>query len=163
MRTKGDDGEFLLEPLLDVLCPRSCLPDTGRLLDDPLIRSRLVSADATTVGVYVAFDLPVRTKAVQTITAAVRALAADLKAETPGLEVQFAGGITMMSAFSEARGGCATLIPLVLVAVRADPDPRRGQARRFVAADRDLRFRVGDRPRRLARRRRQRGDLHRQC
>jgi uncharacterized protein len=113
---EGNEGEFLLEPLLDVLCPENCLPDTAGLLDDPLIRSRLVSKDATTVGVYVAFDLPVRTKAVQTITAAVRTLAADLKTETPGLEVHFAGGITMMSAFSEAaRRDAATLIPLVLV------------------------------------------------
>lgn len=113
---ESSEGEFALEPLLDVICPKACRADTEGLLADPLISARLVSKDATTVGVYVAFDLPVGTRAVQEITAAIRALAGELEAANSGLEVQFVGGITMMSAFSEAsRRDAATLIPLVLL------------------------------------------------
>ena len=119
----GDD--FTLEPVLDVLCRDGCDStraaarggDPDKLLDDPLLKSRLVSSDATTVAVYVAFDLPyASTTAVQTITSSVRALARELEKETPNLTVQFVGGITMMDAFSEAaQRDAMTLVPLVIV------------------------------------------------
>jgi hypothetical protein len=115
VRGAGDD--FTLTPVLDALCPDACSADTGGLLDDPLLVSRLVSKDATTVAVYVAFDLPfASTTAVQAITGAVRDLAADLARETTGLETRFVGGITMMDAFNEAANRDAgSLIPIVLV------------------------------------------------
>src|SRR5262249_47462308 len=116
---KGDD--FTLEPVLDVVCRDGCKGDPGKLLDDPLLAARLVSKDATTVAIYVSFDLPLAsTTAIQTITGSVRALARELEKETPNLTVQFVGAITMMDAFNEAAlHDAGTLIPLVLVTLCA--------------------------------------------
>jgi hypothetical protein len=63
----------------------------------------------------VSFDLPVGKRAVPDIMAAIRALADALRTETPGLEVQFVGGITMMSAFSEAARKDAATCPSFVV------------------------------------------------
>jgi predicted RND superfamily exporter protein len=109
-------GEFELKPVLDVVCDERCA-DPASVLADPVLVGRLVSADTTTVGIYLAFDLPFASPtAVQTITQAVRGLAEQLRQDTPGLTVAFVGGITMMDAFNEAaQRDAALLVPLVLV------------------------------------------------
>jgi len=114
---RGGDGEFTLVPVLDVLCPDVCRSDEEGLLASPLLRARLVSADATTVAVVVTFDLPFASAtAVQSITSSVRGLADELETAHPGLSTSFVGGITMMDAFHEAaQRDAATLVPLVLV------------------------------------------------
>ncbi len=111
------EGEFELTPVLDVVCPDVCIAERGSLLSDPVLTGRLISEDATTAGVYLAFDLPyASTTAIGAITGAVRSLAAQLAEETPGLTVQFVGSITMMDAFNEAaQRDAGLLVPLVLV------------------------------------------------
>lgn len=113
----GRGDEFNLEPLLDVLCPSSCSAERADLLDDPMLRQRLVSADGTTLGVQIVFDLPFASpSAVQEITASVRGLARRLESEHEGLEAWFVGAVTMMAAFNEAaERDVGTLVPLVLV------------------------------------------------
>ncbi len=110
------DGEFELIPVLDVVCPAECDASLTRVLDDPVLKGRLISADLTTAGVYLAFDLPFASPtAVQAITNAVRGLADELRAGHPGLTVVFVGGITMMDAFNEAaQRDAGFLVPLVL-------------------------------------------------
>jgi uncharacterized protein len=113
----GDGDNFELIPILDLLCPDQCDRAQAHLIDDPMLRSRLVSGDGTTVGLYLVFDLPFAAPAViQTITRSVRAFADDLTARDPAVTAYFVGGITMMDAFNEAaERDTATLIPLVLV------------------------------------------------
>lgn len=112
----NDPDSFDVRPVLDVVCPEACDPTKADLLDDPILRARLVSADGTTVGVHLTFDLPYESvDAVQAITRAARKLTDDLRAAHPGLETYFVGDITMMDAFNEAaERDTATLIPLVL-------------------------------------------------
>ena len=110
-------GAFVVEPVLDVICPDACRPDQAGLVNDPLLRARLVSTDATTVGLYLTFDLPYESpSAVQAITDAVRDLAQRLTDAHEGITAHFVGGITMMDAFNEAaERDSATLVPLVLL------------------------------------------------
>ena len=112
----ADEDEFSLEPLLDVLCPGDCLAERTDLLDDPMLVQRLVSADGTTLGVHIVFDLPFASPtAVQQITDSVRSLARSLDREHDGLETWFVGAVTMMAAFNEAaEQDVASLVPLVL-------------------------------------------------
>lgn len=113
----GSGDEFELTPILDLLCPDECDADQAALVDDPMLRARLVSDDASTVGVYLVFDLPFAAPSViQTITAGVRDFAASLTREDPAVTAYFVGGITMMDAFNEAaQRDTATLIPLVMI------------------------------------------------
>lgn len=110
------DDAFSLEPLLDVLCPDECLEERADLLDDPMLVARLVSADGTTLGVHLVFDLPFASPtAVQRITDSVRQLARRLEAEHAGLQARYVGAVTMMAAFNEAaERDTGTLVPLVL-------------------------------------------------
>src|SRR5262245_3965463 len=126
---KGDD--FDVTPILDLLCPGACDPNQAHLIDDPMLQSRLVSKDGTTVGVYMVFDLPLaKPKIVQNITNAVRAFAAELVKQDSGVTAYFVGAITMMDAFSEAaQRDTATLIPLVLLVMLAILVVTLGEAR----------------------------------
>jgi len=113
----GTGDDFDVTPILDLLCPDECDESQAHLIDDPMLRSRLVSKDGTTVGVYMVFDLPLAAPlVVQNITNAVRAFAAGLVKQDPGVTAYFVGAITMMDAYSEAaQRDAATLIPLVLL------------------------------------------------
>jgi uncharacterized protein len=111
-----DSDSFEVKPLLDVVCPTDCDATQSALLDDPILRARLISNDGTTVGVYLTFDLPYESvDAVQAITRAVRDLTDRLRDSHAGVEAMFVGDITMMDAFNEAaQRDAATLFPLVL-------------------------------------------------
>lgn len=113
----GSGDDFAVTPILDLVCPDQCDQREAHLVDDPMLRSRLVSKDATTVGIYMVFDLPFAVPAVvQGITNSVRALAAGFEHQDPGVTAYFVGAITMMDAYSEAaRRDASTLIPLVLL------------------------------------------------
>src|SRR5262249_27982049 len=113
--------DFDVTPILDVVCPDACDANQAHLLDDPMLRSRLVSKDGTTVGIYMGFDLPLaKPKGVQNITSAVRQFAAALVKQDPGVTAYFVGAITMMDAYSEAaQRDTSTLIPLVLLVMLA--------------------------------------------
>lgn len=84
---------------------------------DPLIRNRLLAADARATGVLVNFNLPEEASAeVQEIVAASRALAAEFEASHPGMEVKLTGNVMLMAAFSEAAmSDVKVLIPISLV------------------------------------------------
>lgn len=84
---------------------------------DPLIRDRLLAADARATGVLVNFNLPEEASAeVQEIVAASRALAAEFEASHPGMEVKLTGNVMLMAAFSEAAmSDVKVLIPISLV------------------------------------------------
>jgi uncharacterized protein len=113
----GAADAFELVPVLDLLCPDACDPAEAGLIEDPMLRARLVSTDGTTVGIYLVFDLPYAAPdVVQNITASMREFANSLTAADPQTTAYFVGGITMMDAFSEAaERDTATLIPLVML------------------------------------------------
>ena len=113
----GSGDSFELKPVLDLLCPDACDPTQANLIDDPLLKARLVSSDGSTVGIYLVFDLPYAAPdVVQNITASMREFADSLTEAHPGTTAYFVGGITMMDAFSEAaERDTATLIPLVML------------------------------------------------
>ena len=114
-----DPDVFEVKPLLDIVCPDDCDASQASLLDDPILRARLVSDDGTTLGIYLTFDLPYGSvDAVQSITQAVRELTNRLTESHAGLEAMFVGDITMMDAFNEAaERDTVTLIPLALATI----------------------------------------------
>jgi predicted RND superfamily exporter protein len=127
----GNGDDFNVTPILDLLCPGACDPNQAHLIDDPMLQSRLVSKDGTTVGIYMVFDLPLaKPQIVQNITGAVRAFAADLVKQDPGVTAYFVGAITMMDAYSEAaKRDMSTLNPLVLLVMLAILVVTLGEAR----------------------------------
>lgn len=101
--------------------PRQAAEIERIALDDPLIRNRLLSADARAAGVLVNFNLPEEASTeVQEIVAASRDLAAKFEESHPGIEVKLTGNVMLMATFSEAAmNDVKVLIPISLAVTAA--------------------------------------------
>lgn len=84
---------------------------------DPLLVGRLVSPAGDVAGVAVSFQLPAdATAAVAEIAAALRALAAEFEAASPGTQIRLSGLVMLLATFGEATfADMATLVPVMLV------------------------------------------------
>lgn len=86
-------------------------------LDEPLLRSRLISPKADVTGVSVSVRLPGmdEEREVPEVVAYAKRLAVALQARDPNLEVRLTGGILMSNAFPEAsQHDLKTLMPAMI-------------------------------------------------
>ncbi|HEX6144285.1 MAG TPA: MMPL family transporter [Geminicoccaceae bacterium] len=110
------------ELIVQDLVPADLEPTPARLarirqiaLAEPLLRDRLVSADATTLGVNVTLNPPQKSQdEVPLIMAEARRLAGELRAAHPHITVAITGQVALNNAFVEATyADLRTLIPIM--------------------------------------------------
>ena len=88
-------------------------------IQEPLLRNRLISPDASVTGINVTVQLPGKAlDEVPKVAAAARKLAADIEAGHPGVEVRMTGMVMMNTSFPEAsQDDMQTLYPLMLLVI----------------------------------------------
>lgn len=88
-------------------------------INEPLLRNRLISEDATVTGVNINLQLPGESiEETPEIAAFVRDLAQQLRSRDSNLDVRLTGIVMMNNAFAEsAQRDMATLIPLMFLVV----------------------------------------------
>jgi predicted RND superfamily exporter protein len=90
-------------PFLAEVCLVANCPELHGVLGQPGVTNRLLSPDARTVAINMAFSLPVASPyAISNVTKSVRTLAQQFRSAHPGLQVEFVGSVTQMDAFREA-------------------------------------------------------------
>lgn len=116
----SDADSFAVEELV----PDPADVDSGRALaterialSDRLVVNRLISPDAKAAGVLVNFNLPEEgSTQVREIIAASRALAAEIEADYPDVDVKLTGNVMLLGTFAEAAVSDALLlIPISLI------------------------------------------------
>ena len=97
-------------------------------LNEPLLRNRLISSDGTVTGINITVQLPRKNEAVEgpEVVKFVRAMADDIRAKHPDMDVYLTGMVVMNNSFTESsKHDMATLVPfsfaimLVLLALLA--------------------------------------------
>ncbi len=118
----GDD--LLVEDLLPAGAsadPAAREKARGVALDDPLVVHRLAGAEGRATGVNVTVFLPDDSddpEARPALVDAARALAADIEARHPGIDVRLTGMVMLNNAFFEAsQNDMQTLVPLMYLGI----------------------------------------------
>ena len=116
----SDADSFAVEELVpdaDAITPARAAKVEAVALADNLVVNRLIAADASAAGVLVNFNLPEEgSTQVREIIAASRALAREIEAENPDIDVKLTGNVMLLGTFAEAAVSDALLlIPISLV------------------------------------------------
>ncbi len=116
----SDADSFAVEELVpdaDAITPARAAEVEAVALADNLVVNRLIAADASAAGVLVNFNLPEEgSTQVREIIAASRALAREIEAEHPDIDVKLTGNVMLLGTFAEAAVSDALLlIPISLV------------------------------------------------
>ncbi|TNE41284.1 MAG: hypothetical protein EP347_02230 [Alphaproteobacteria bacterium] len=104
--TYSQEDDFILEDLvpgLDLLSDGELDARRASALSDPFLLNRLISDDGKTTAVNVNFSLPSRgSAAVKEINQAASALASEIRAGHPDINILMTGNVVLMRAFTNA-------------------------------------------------------------
>lgn len=111
-------GDLVLEPYLDYVCPNECELQRAKVLSGPLVSRRLIGDGLSAVSVIGTFDLQrTETQKIYEITAEARKLKVEFEQLYPGLTLHVSGGIPMSQAFVDAGQRDSVLVFLVAAAI----------------------------------------------
>lgn len=122
VRAEGED-DVIIDHLLregDPVTADAIARIRKAALGEPLLVNRLISPDGSVTGVLARFDFGISEKstAIPEIMAEARALAADVAARHPDIELRISGSVPMDYAFEEASAhDLSVLTPLMFVVV----------------------------------------------
>ncbi|MEN8131750.1 MAG: MMPL family transporter [Pseudomonadota bacterium] len=88
-------------------------------LDEPLLKDRLISSDASVTGINVTLQMPEKTMdEVPIATAAAREMARHIEQRYPGIKVHLTGVVLLNNAFMESSmNDMSTLVPMMYLAI----------------------------------------------
>ncbi|MBL4802024.1 MAG: MMPL family transporter [Emcibacter sp.] len=116
--TRSEDDDMIVEDLvgdLDSLDQKKLDMIREISLSEPTLVNRLVASDGKTTQITITVEIPGTEQSVfKEIVNPVRAMAAEIRANYPGLHVALGGNVMMSNAFSEsAQHDMTTLFPLM--------------------------------------------------
>ena len=120
--TQAEEDDLIVEDLVSGggdLSAGELAQKRSIALGEPVLRSRLISPDASVTGVNVTFQLPEKEiNEVTIVTRAVRELVAQMNANNPDIDTYLTGVVMLNNAFAEAsENDIRTLIPLMYVLI----------------------------------------------
>jgi len=120
--TQAEEDDLIVEDLISTSADLSAdeLAEKKAIaLNEPALRDRLISSDASVTGVNVTFQLPEKEiNEVTIVTRAVRELVSQVEAEHPNLNTYLTGVVMLNNAFAEAsENDIRTLIPVMYLLI----------------------------------------------
>lgn len=120
--TQAEEDDLIVEDLIstsDDLSADELAEKKAIALNEPALRDRLISSDASVTGVNVTFQLPEKEiNEVTIVTRAVRELVSRVEAEHPNLNTYLTGVVMLNNAFAEAsENDIRTLIPVMYLLI----------------------------------------------
>jgi uncharacterized protein len=115
-----DSGVLTVDTYLEYICPKECIKNRLKTLNDPVVLNRLVSVDKKTSAVIGVFSIERgEAEKIGVVAQTVKSLKREFKEVFPDLELRASGGIPVSQAFVDAsRKDSSTLfIGAVLIIV----------------------------------------------
>ncbi len=106
----SENGELVVEPYLDYLCPSACFADRRSVANDPIVLRRLISEDASVLGVAGTYNLDRKEASkIARINDEATQIKKEFTEKFPSMRIYVTGGIPMSQAFVDAGQRDSTL------------------------------------------------------